>query len=136
MKLLLKRIFKGEYTIGHLYIDGEYFCDTLEDKTRIKNLDCSMKIYGKTAIPETLPNEPYKIEFVWWEKHNKVYPKLIHVPCFESILIHAGSNSDHTEGCILVGINSEKGKLTRSGYTFLELMKRIRNEKNLTIEIV
>lgn len=35
MLLQLKRIFKGAtYTIGRLYIDGKYFCDTLEDKVR------------------------------------------------------------------------------------------------------
>lgn len=40
MKLLLKRIFLGEdYTIGKLYINGVYFCDTLEDKNRDHNKD-------------------------------------------------------------------------------------------------
>ena len=35
MELKLKRIARREtYTIGHLYIDGEYFCDTVEDKDR------------------------------------------------------------------------------------------------------
>lgn len=35
MKLYLKRIAKREtYTIGKLYIDGKYFCDTIEDKDR------------------------------------------------------------------------------------------------------
>lgn len=32
MKLELKRIAKKDrYTIGHLSIDGKYFCDTIED---------------------------------------------------------------------------------------------------------
>lgn len=32
MKLELKRIAKKDkYTIGHLYIDDKFFCDTLED---------------------------------------------------------------------------------------------------------
>ena len=36
MKVEVKRLFMGtEYTIGKLYIDGAYFCDTLEDKVRI-----------------------------------------------------------------------------------------------------
>ena len=36
MKLELKRIFKGkEYSIGKLYIDGVYFCDTMEDPVRV-----------------------------------------------------------------------------------------------------
>jgi len=35
MKLKLRRTYKGEaYTIGHLYINGKYFCDTLEDTDR------------------------------------------------------------------------------------------------------
>ena len=35
MELRLKRIARREtYTIGHLYVDGEYFCDTCEDKDR------------------------------------------------------------------------------------------------------
>lgn len=35
MKLILNRIAKKkDYTIGKLYIDGKYFCDTLEDTDR------------------------------------------------------------------------------------------------------
>lgn len=132
MKLKLTRIFKGEeYTIGKLYIDGEYFCDTMEDKVRIENCDCSQKVYGQTCIPEGI----YKIEFYFWEKHNKRYPILLDVPCFSGILIHSGSSELDSSGCILVGRNTIKGKLTRSGYTWLNLMNKIRGEKNLTITI-
>ena len=35
MNILVKRIAKRPtYTIGKLYIDGKYFCDTIEDKDR------------------------------------------------------------------------------------------------------
>jgi hypothetical protein len=35
MEITVKRKFKGNnYTIGSLYIDGKYFCDTLEDIDR------------------------------------------------------------------------------------------------------
>ena len=63
MLLQLKRIFKGAtYTIGRLYIDGKYFCDTLEDQVRELpaycpntpkglNCECPEKVYSKTAIP-------------------------------------------------------------------------------------
>jgi hypothetical protein len=38
MKLTLKRIaLRDTYTIGKLYIDDVYFCDTLEDKVRDLN---------------------------------------------------------------------------------------------------
>ena len=58
MKLELKRIAKKDkYTIGHLYINGKYFCDTLEDPDRglsssMSNSQIAMKkIKGDTAIP-------------------------------------------------------------------------------------
>lgn len=35
VNILVKRIAKRPtYTIGKLYIDGKYFCDTIEDKDR------------------------------------------------------------------------------------------------------
>ena len=57
MKLELKRIArKDKYTIGHLYINGKYFCDTLEDPDRglassMSNSQIAIKkIKGDTAI--------------------------------------------------------------------------------------
>lgn len=42
MELLLKRIFRGDkYTIGHLYVDGDYYCDVLEDTDRGLSSDMS-----------------------------------------------------------------------------------------------
>jgi hypothetical protein len=35
MKLKLRRVARNNtYTIGKLYIDDKYFCDTIEDKDR------------------------------------------------------------------------------------------------------
>ena len=43
MKILVKRTFNcPNYCIGHLYIDGKYFSDTLEDTDR--GLDNSMSV--------------------------------------------------------------------------------------------
>ena len=45
MELLLKRIARKEkYTIGHLYIDDEYFCDTLEDTDRGLSQDAGLAV--------------------------------------------------------------------------------------------
>ena len=58
MKIKLERKYKKEkYTIGNLYVDGVFFCNTLEDTDR--GLDESTtaleiadkKVYGETAIP-------------------------------------------------------------------------------------
>lgn len=35
MKVLLKRIYNcSTYCIGHIYVDGTYICDTIEDTDR------------------------------------------------------------------------------------------------------
>ena len=58
INLRLERIYKGvSYTIGKLYLNGKYFCDTLEDTDRgLKDTMPTeeiekIKVYGKTAIP-------------------------------------------------------------------------------------
>lgn len=122
MKLVLERIFKGEtYTIGKLYVDGEYFCDTLEDKVRNlpatcpntpKGLDCKCKekVKGKTAIPAGT----YRISYELSPRFKRKLPRLLDVPHFIGILIHRGNTDADTEGCILVGENKVKGKVINS----------------------
>ena len=40
MEIEVRRRYLGsDYTIGSMYINGEYFCDTLEDKVRDLNKD-------------------------------------------------------------------------------------------------
>lgn len=131
MNLELKRIFKGkDYTIGHLYINGEYFCDTLEDPVR--QLDSIKdKIYSKTAIP----TGKYKISMcIVSPKYSirKSYnwcggrlPRLLDVPFFEGILIHSGNTPDHTAGCILVGENKIKGQVINSMNTLKNLWVKL-----------
>lgn len=144
MKLLLNRIFKGsEYTIGRLYVDGEYFCDTLEDVVRVlpsecpntpKGIDCkcSGKIKGKTAIP----SGTYKVILSYSNRFKKVLPELLNVPHFLGIRIHSGNDTSDTEGCILVGQNSVKGKVLNSRATYNKLAELLESDKdNLTIEI-
>ena len=131
MNLELKRIFKGkDYTIGRLFIDGKYFCDTLEDPVR--QLDSIKdKIYSKTAIP----TGKYKVSMsVVSPKYSirKSYnwcggrlPRLLDVPFFEGILIHSGNTPDHTAGCILVGENKIKGQVINSMNTLKNLWVKL-----------
>lgn len=131
MKLKLTRIFKAEtYTIGRLYIDGEFFCDVLEDKVR--DLSKEDKVWGQTAIP----SGTYKIVITYSNRFKRDLPLLLNVPYFEGIRIHPGNSSVDTHGCLLTGINSEKGKVTQSRITFDRLFTKIKNEKDLEIEIV
>lgn len=108
MKIKVDRIYKGEsYTIGKMYLNGEYFCDTLEDAIR------PVKIPNETAIPAGT----YKVEVTYSPRFKRNLPLLIDVPNYTGIRIHNGSNKDHTSGCILVGFNTAKGKLTDSRKT-------------------
>lgn len=50
MELELRRIArKAAYTIGRLYIDGAYFCDTLEDTDRDANRNGVFDVGGAWA---------------------------------------------------------------------------------------
>ena len=105
MKIKVDRIYKGEsYTIGRMYLNGEYFCDTLEDAIR------PVKIPNETAIPAGT----YKVEVTYSPRFKRNLPLLVDVPNYTGIRIHNGSNKDHTSGCILVGFNTSKGILSDS----------------------
>ena len=144
MKLLLKRKFKGDtYTVGDLFIDGTFFCNTLEDKVRILPLlcpdtpqgiscRCKEKKYAETAIPYGT----YKITMEHSPRFKRVLPHLHNVPHFLGILIHSGTTDADSAGCILVGFNTIKGKVTSSRATSDKLNEILSKEKDITIEIV
>lgn len=148
MKIKLKRIaLKKDYTIGKLYIDDVYFCDTLEDAVRDLNKNGKFdngekKIYGKTAIPygtyevtTNVVSSRFKNR-IWAKPYNGKIPRLLNVQSFDGVLLHPGSSQLDTSGCILVGKNTIVGRLTDSQKTFHLLMQKIKNQKNTTIEII
>lgn len=125
------------YTIGKLYVDGVYFADTLEDKVRDYNKDGDLldkgetKVFGETAIPYG----EYKIIIGYSPRFKGNYPRIQNVPHFDGILIHSGNTAEDTHGCILVGNNTEKGKVTNSKNTFQRLFKLMENQTDITIKI-
>ena len=105
MKLELNRIAKKpSYTIGQLFVDGEYFCDTLEDRCR--DLDKEEKVMDETAIPAGT----YDVS----AKFKRKLPLLLNVPHFTGIRIHKGNTDKDTSGCILVGENRIPGRVINS----------------------
>lgn len=141
MQMLLKRIAKKDtYTIGKLYIDGVYFCDTLEDKDRgltqsmqlseIKN----KKVYGQTAIP----TGRYQITITYSNRFKQLMPLINNVPGFAGIRIHIGNTSKDTDGCILVGNNKVVGKVLESKITYQKLyqiLSKANNDQKIYITI-
>ena len=153
MKLLLKRIaLRPTYTIGRLFIDGERFCDTIEDKVRDTNKDGDLldegegKVYSETAIPYGTYDVTLAVQSPKYSQQ-KAYdfckgylPRLLNVPHFEGILIHIGNAAKDSAGCILVGENKVVGGLVNSTATFKRLYDRLRaaadNGESIEIEIV
>lgn len=124
---LYRKALRENYTIGSLYVDGFKFCDTLEDKVRPDGV----KIWGETAIP----SGTYKVIITKSARFKRRLPLLVNVPMFEGIRIHPGNTAVDTHGCILVGVNSEKGKVTQSQATFKRLFALIEKASDVTIEI-
>lgn len=116
-ELCLKRIARrAEYTIGRMYVDGRYFCDTLEDKDRGLTQEMKLeqiervKIYGQTAIPMGR----YRVRYTYSARFKRYMPLLVGVKGFEGIRIHSGNTAADTLGCILLGENRVKGKVLNS----------------------
>lgn len=135
MILEVKRIFRGEfYTIGKLYVNGTYFCDTLEDTDRGLDWLQTVQEIAKRKIPTrtAIPTGEYELDLNRVSpKYSKIafyqrvcggcVPYLKKVKGYEGVLIHAGNSHEDTEGCILVGSNKEKGKVLSSKVAFEQL---------------
>ena len=148
MEILLKRIAKkSKYTIGKMYIDGKYICDTLEDTDRGLNQNMSLKeinnkkVYGET----TIPTGTYKVDMntvspkfksrIWAKPYGGKLPRLVLVPGYDGVLIHPGNKAEDTLGCILVGENKAVGQVLNSQVTFKKIMSILTKGTNITITI-
>lgn len=126
MEILVERKYKKkDYTIGKMYINGEYFCDTLEDTDRCLTMTMSLaeikevKEYGRTAIP----TGRYQVAYTYSPRFKKHLPLLLQVPAFEGVRIHSGNTHNDTEGCILLGENKAVGKVLNSRKTMNEFIR-------------
>lgn len=143
MKLLLKRKYKAAtYTIGDLFVDGRFFCHTIEDTVRSlpahcpdtpagRPCRCREKVYVRTAIPAGT----YKVTMAYSPRFKRVLPYLHDVPHFLGILIHSGNTAEDSAGCIIVGRNTVKGKVTESRKTSDALNALLAKASNIEIEI-
>lgn len=151
MEILLKRKTKNpNCTLGELFINNVYECDTLEDpdigltdsmsESEIK----SKKVYGNTAIP----TGTYKVDMntvspkfkdrSWAKPYGGKLPRLQNVKGYEGVLIHVGNSSEDTLGCILVG-KKASNRIINSTACFMELMTELLKAKakgeEITIKI-
>lgn len=143
MELIVDRKWKKQsYTISNLTIDGKWFCNVLEDADR--GLDDSMSIAKIRELKKpsitAIPKGTYEITLdvisprfctnsFYKQVCNGKLPRLLNVKGFEGILIHAGNTDKDSAGCLLVGINLERGKVLKSQETFRKLYKMLSEAK-------
>lgn len=117
--LVLKRIFQNDkYTIGKLYLNDTYLCDTLEPPKYV-NHPCIEK-------------GTYRIGYQYSNKFGRNMPFLLNVNGRVGIMIHPGNHPKDTQGCILVGRNLSKGSVSNSKQTFQNVNSIIQGVVNLT----
>lgn len=155
MELRVERKWKKEgYTIGRLYVNGAFECNTLEDKDR--GLKQSMPIDKikevKIAAVTAIPTGHYKIRMdivspkyslkPWYitNCHGGKMPRIMDVPGYSGVLIHPGNTAQDSDGCILVGVNDVSGMVTNSKNTFLKLYNKLweayKKGEEITLSIV
>lgn len=151
MKLILKRTTKTkEFTIGELYINGDFFCYTCEDTDRGLRQNMPLETIKKIKIKTTtcIPYGKYKVtidvvsnkynnpKYKWAQKYNAKIPRLLNVPGYDGVLIHVGNHANDTDGCILVGFDKSMNGISNSTDCFHELMNILLKDKNnIEIEI-
>ena len=133
---LVRTEFKDTQTVGKLYLNGVYFCDTLEDKNRDLNKNgifdgAEKKVYSETCIPFG----QYKVIINQSPRFKRLMPRLLNVPHFDGILIHNGVTEKNSAGCILVG-SYDGQKLVRSKEIFNKLFEIMKYYNDIQISIV
>jgi hypothetical protein len=138
---LVRKTFLQDRTIGDIYINGDLFCQILEDTDR--GLDSSMsldeirrlKVFGKTAIP----TGKYDIVLSYSNRFKTFLPEVLNVSGYKGIRFHPGNTPEDTHGCLLPGLVTPNNEVSKSkihfNYLFKE-MKKVNKKVKITIEIV
>lgn len=150
MEVLLQRSYNCKtYCIGHLYVDGKYLCDVIEDTDRGLTQSMTLaeikkrKVYKQTAIPTgrykvtiDVVSPSFSLKEYYRNFCGGRVPRLLNVPGYDGILIHRGVNQNSSAGCLIVGYNTIKGQVTDSQKAFEKLYNLLRSAKgNIWIEI-
>ena len=101
------RTYKATATIGEVIIKGARWCYTLEDVARPPGI----KVYGETCVPEGC--------YIATVTHSQRFNRPMILLCsegkdsiikdgitFTGVRVHKGNSVEDTQGCILVGMNT------------------------------
>jgi len=139
MKLLLQRkVLTDRYTQGVLYVNGIFFCHTIEDKVRAKAgmWKRIFKVKAQTAIPYGI----YPVLVTWSPRFKRQLTGVFNVPDFLGIRIHNGTSELSSEGCIIVSNRVESpGKLVNDKAAMNQLcilIEDAQKKEKITLEII
>lgn len=120
---LKRRDSENGSTVGELFVDGSFFCYTLEDQVREVDGEAvsTWKVKGETAIPRG----SYEVRLTMSPRFKKIMPQLLNVPGFTGVRIHSGNTASDTEGCILVGMSAGSSTIQRSREAYEALYTEI-----------
>ena len=120
MQVFIDRKWKKEtYTIGRVFIDGQFFANSMEDRDRGLHQDMSIdeikakKVYGETAIPAGR----YRVIMTYSPRFKRRLPLILNVKCFDGVRCHPLNTSKQSEGCIGFGKNDKVGWISDSKAT-------------------
>jgi hypothetical protein len=126
MELLLKREPTiDNKTFGKLYIDGIFFCWTLEDTIRDTKVDKMTCIW---------PGR-YKVIIDMSTRFKRFMLHVLAVMNFSGIRIHSGNTEQDTEGCILVGFSRVSTMIMSSRKALDELQPKVQAALNKGQEV-
>ena len=115
--LLIRDTYTKKSTMGQLFLNGELFCDTLENvwKDNQRNISC-------------IPAGTYKVRLrPARQSATRDYLHLLvqDVPNRDWVLVHRGNSAKDTSGCILVGKGTQQDIVYNSRLAMDLLMKEI-----------
>jgi len=126
--LIIRDTFTKVSTIGNLYLDGEWLCDTLElpylDNQR--NISCIPA--GQYKVRLRLPRESATKDYLHLLVEDVTDRSLV--------LFHVGNKSSDTRGCVLVGIGTEQDFVKNSRLAMELLVKEILNLGGTNINLI
>ena len=97
-----------------------YACDICAQRHEVNTVTYGYNLRGWLTSIES----PKFSQYTYYKKYCKGYlPRLLNVPGYDGILIHRGSSANSSAGCIIVGFNTIKGKVTNSQKAWEKLMK-------------
>ena len=126
--LILRDTFTDNSTIGELFLNDEFMCDTLENPyiNNERNISCIPE--GEYSVRLRTARESATRDYV----HRLVQD----VPNRDYILFHRGNSAKDTSGCILVGTNRKQDFVSNSRLAMELLMKEILNLGGQKINLI